>query len=126
MKSKTYKMKSKTYIASVGGVPLTDHEIEKQLALALGWPQALRSSQGTVVETRNPSDRVKSNGKRLKGWRVFNHKDWNVAGPISERLGSFPRMRNGAWIMQISNTEFVEAVTPQGAIALAAIKLMKP
>ena len=93
---------------------MTDLEIDKALALAIGY-------QATKVQAHESlwvyHDRY--------GWCVFSHRDWNVIGPIAARYYCFPlRLRGGAW-EAISRGKyklgFVKADTPQKAIALAVI-----
>ena len=99
---------------------MTDLEISQALALSIGWQQALRSSQGIVVQTHREHDRVKSNGRWLYHWRVFDYRDWAVIGPIAERYDCFPfRTREGYWIAWNSSVSTWD--TPQKAVAMAII-----
>ena len=92
---------------------MTDIEIDRALALAIGWRKTCESTKTFWV--------VEDSGNR----RVFTHKDWNVIGPIAARYNCFPlRLRGGAW-EAISRGKyklgFVKADNPQKAIALAVI-----
>ena len=92
---------------------MTDIEIDRALALAIGWRKTCESTKTFWV--------VEDSGNR----RVFSHRDWNVIGPIAERYNCFPlRLRGGAW-EAISRGKyklgFVKSDTPQKAIALAVI-----
>ena len=111
---------------------MTDLEISKALALAIGWEQALLSSQGIVVQTHREHDRVKSNGRWLCHWRIFDYRDWNVIGPIAERYNAFPYIDpcTDKWEgyvarLGIDKAPLVWADTPQKAIALAVIGAKK-
>ena len=104
---------------------MTDIEIDRALALAIGWKQTYLSSQGICVHTGRYFDRVKSDGRFRFGMRLFSHRDWNVIGPIAEKYDCFPlRLRGRAW-EAISRGKyklrFFNADTPQKAIALAVI-----
>jgi len=98
---------------------MTDIEIDKALALAIGYK---------LFDVKFYDDMwavVVYNGS----WRVFSHRDWNVIGPIAERYDCFPlRLRGRAW-EAISRGKyklgFFNADTPQRAIALAVIGATK-
>ena len=98
---------------------MTDLEIDKALALAIGYKLfdvKFHDDMWAVVVVRG-------------SWRVFSHSDWNVIGPIAEKYYCFPlRLRGGAW-EAISRGKyklgFVKADTPQKAIALAVIGALK-
>ena len=96
---------------------MTDLEIDRSLALAIGWRKTCESTKTFWV--------VEDSGNR----RVFTHKDWNVIGPIAARYDCFPfRLRGVAW-EAISRGKyklaFFNADTPQKAIALAVIGALK-
>ncbi len=93
---------------------MTDLEIDKALALAIGW----EPYQMWVGSTGNLYLHVNSS------WRVFSHLDWNVIGPIAARYNMFPyRLRiteeRGYW--NVFTYKDNVADTPQKAIALAVI-----
>lgn len=99
---------------------MTDTEIDRRLALAIGYrPEDVRLENGRVYVVL----------KRYFGdfWRPFDHKDWSVVGPIAERFDLFPRKTfRGVWLTWCDRApDFVpmriEGTTPQRAIALAAI-----
>ena len=95
----------------------SDIEIDRALALAIGWRKTCESTKTFWV--------VEDSGNR----RVFSHRDWNVIGPIAARYNCFPlRLRGGAW-EAISKGKyklgFVKADNPQKAIALAVIGALK-
>ena len=91
---------------------MTDLEIDKALALAIGW-------NGNCV--RNIGEVVILYTKQY-GWRVFSHRDWNVIGPIGERYHCFPVESVGKkqWASWVDGP-VTYADTPQKAIALAVI-----
>ena len=96
---------------------MTDIEIDKALALAIGYKINDVKFDMWAVVVYNGS------------WRVFSHRDWNVIGPIAERYDCFPlRLRGRAW-EAISRGKyklgFFNADTPQRAIALAVIGATK-
>lgn len=96
---------------------MTDLEIDKALALAIGWkPKDVAFHDGMwciVVYTG-------------EHWREFSHKDWNVIGPIGARYNKFPYAHrdvktglfDGKWVVW-PNT-LVD--TPQRAISMAVIE----
>ena len=85
---------------------MTDLEIDRALALAIGWRKTCESTKTFWV--------VEDSGNR----RVFTHKDWNVIGPIAERYDCFPwKDCRGDWV----NKHYQHTTTPQKAIALAVI-----
>jgi len=94
---------------------VTDLEIDRALALAIGWNtwQMWQGSTGNLYLHVNSS------------WRVFSYKDWNVIGPIAERYDVFPYKliigkESGYW-NAISRGKDTIADTPQKAIAMAVI-----
>jgi hypothetical protein len=94
---------------------MTDLEINKALALAIGWN----------LEHLKVTDAVFA---RWDGyWRVFDHRDWDVIGPIAERYDAFPMVtayHADQWAIVTDKVE-VFADTPQKAIALAVIGAKK-
>jgi len=89
---------------------MTDLEISKALALAIGWREdsVVVSRCGDVV---------------IVDWRVFDYRDWNVIGPIMERYNASPiKSPKGTWSACVDEV-WVDAIdTPQKAIALAVIQ----
>lgn len=104
---------------------LTDLEISKALALAIGWSDATVCSVSAqcYITTPNGIDKFKPK----EGWpfwvrgRVFDYRDWNVIGPIAEKFDCFPRWNGASW-ESVGLTDYVYANTPQKAIALAVIQ----
>tara|TARA_R110000868_G_scaffold396251_1_gene668384 strand:- start:419 stop:697 length:279 start_codon:yes stop_codon:yes gene_type:complete len=92
---------------------MTDTEINKALALAIGWKE-----WDMVLDQE--ANRLCFNGPTFAG--VFDYRDWNVIGPIAERYDCFPKKANfGGWV----NNLCVYTTTPQRAIALAVIGVEK-
>ena len=96
---------------------MTDLEIDKALALAIGWRKTCESTKTFWV--------VEDSGNR----RVFSHSDWNVIGPIAARYNCFPvevYVSSGQWFSYVGNDgKNFTADTPQKAIALAVIGALK-
>lgn len=91
---------------------MTDLEISKALALAIGWPEAEPYSWSVMVRERTGM-----------GWRVFDYLDWNIAGPIAEKFDLFPyRDFHEKWTTDWTDGS---ADTPQKAIAMAVIGAKK-
>ena len=86
---------------------MTDLEISKALALAIGWPK-MNEYCGILLVAE------------YGAWRPFDYRDWNVIGPIAERYDCFPYHTYGckwtAWSGDCSEHD-----TPQKAIAMAVI-----
>lgn len=91
---------------------MTDLEISKALALAIGWKETDLIDKGTRLVC-------------VTGFLQachFDYRDWNVIGPIAERYKAFPRAAlKNAWCSIIPLECPVYADTPQKAIALAVI-----
>ena len=89
---------------------MTDAEISRALALAIGWPESeMWNRADFMVRTRRYSG--------YDYWRVFDYRDPAVIWPIAERYNAFPRRwRDGLWV-SINTT----AHTAAEAVALAVI-----
>ena len=100
---------------------MTDLEISKALALAIGWPADVifYNATGNYIEIVTDSPDFSAED------RVFDYRDWAVIGPIAERYNFFPYAlkdngkRTGKWNV-ITHQDNI-ADTPQKAIALAVI-----
>ena len=96
---------------------MTELEISKALALAIGWkPEQMHThiyGTGWAVSVIRPDDECVL--------RIFDYRDWSVISPIAERFDCFPYQNyEGRWVSSCGlNTE---AETPQKAIALAVIE----
>jgi hypothetical protein len=109
---------------------MTDLEISKALALAIGWERAetctsLFSDSPDITEVwvrQRHYDSI---------WRIFDHRDWAVAGPIAAKYNAFPLRVFGSagadWSCKWACGQYVAvyADTPQKAIALAVIGAWK-
>ena len=102
---------------------MTEIEIDKALALAIGWPSYC------VVSHRTDGVQIwvqKESAPYDWGWRAFSHKDWATIGPIAERYNMFPYKLRGiechaGWNVLSSGKDFTD-ISPQRAIALAVIQ----
>ena len=99
---------------------MTDIEIDKALALAIGWrdePNKMRVSNVFGLQVW------------IGYWANFRHRDWNVIGPIAERYDCFPNqvyVNSGQWFSSVGmRGKSSTADTPQRAIALAVIGAKK-
>jgi hypothetical protein len=101
---------------------MTNLEISKALALAIGWKEDDFMFGGDEC--------VIDQGDDFRGypnWREFDYRDWNVIGPIAERYDCFPTksdVHEGMWFKldTLDCTPPIYADTPQKAIALAVIE----
>lgn len=97
---------------------MTDMEISKALAIAIGWEEPLIWTLGGYFY-------VLADGRPICDgltWREFDYRNWAVAGPIAERYNTFPRQQwDGSWTANKSS-HFADADTPQRAIAMAVIQ----
>jgi hypothetical protein len=104
---------------------MTDLEIDKALALAIGWMPEQMIEEAYLLDGVTAGYLKLNYGRN--GWRVFSHRDWNVIGPIAERYDCFPfRIRSkeedfGKWNV-VSRENDIMAASPQRAIALAVIQ----
>lgn len=97
---------------------MTDLEINKALALAIGWPERF-----VFIESEYNCGPLRcrvydANIDR----RTFDYRDWNVIGPIAERYRCFPLGVGSQWASRTGTHVCMYADTPQKAIALAVIK----
>jgi hypothetical protein len=89
-------------------------DIDKALALAIGWPhEQVAIHSGHVV--------VRSE----EGWRVFDHSDWNVIGPIATRYTCFPNWFGTWYVSEPLMRVPVYGNTPQMAMAKAVIEIVR-
>lgn len=87
---------------------MNDLEISRRLALAIGW-QKVFTTGGCVMVSCGDT------------WRVFDHCEWSLAGPIGACFDCFPQRINGMWEV-VHTGEIYRANTPQEAIAKAVIQ----
>jgi hypothetical protein len=101
---------------------MTDLEISKALALAIGWS---KYDVRTSTLTGNVLVFWQEAGVISK-WILFDYRDWNVIGPIAEKFDCFPKFsKTQAWWANCPLSNGVYADTPQKAIALAVIGAKK-
>ena len=87
---------------------MTDLEISKALALAIGWDDLWVDKHGQLWVGLKSEELHEG---------IFNYRDWNVIGPIAERYESFPyKTVSMGWVSKCNYAD-----TPQKAIALAVI-----
>jgi len=102
---------------------MTDLEISKALALAIGWaPEQVffypATGQVDIV--------VEDEAENIEWAQIFDYRDWNVIGPIAERYDCFPLKAGDSWLSRYLWCGCgVRADTPQKAIALAVIAAKK-
>jgi hypothetical protein len=109
---------------------MTDLEINKALALAIGWERdQIKEHNGWLYVADWPR---KDNRKTLLlnsglypppmlPWNRFDYRDWNVISPIAQRYGMNVCFKNNiAWTG--SNSIGTRGKSPQQAIAFECIK----
>lgn len=95
---------------------MTDLEISKALALAIGWkPEQMRENR-----LRKGELLVQSDDEYFA--RPFSYADWNVIGPIAARYDCFPMNVDAGWCSSNLQHAVAYADTPQKAIAMAVIE----
>ena len=94
---------------------MTDLEISKALALAIGWThdQIYHNLSLGVMEV------ITEDRGDVEIAEVFDYRDWYVIGPIAEKYDCFPGNNMGGWV---AGYDCEWADTPQRAIAMAVIK----
>ena len=102
---------------------MTELEISKALALAIGWDDLWVDKHGQLWVGLKSEELHEG---------IFNYRDWNVIGPLSERYNAFPvqfdsdkRWYSNTWVESRQELEEAWADTPQKAIALAVIGAKK-
>lgn len=101
---------------------MTDLEISKALALAIGWKIVVLQ-----WDWPNTKQHCAVWVDKTEGWQVFDYHDWNVIGPIAVKYNCFPtRGLWGDWYASLEGCAGnVIKDTPQKAIALAVIGAKK-
>jgi hypothetical protein len=99
---------------------MTDLEIDKALALAIGW----RADQTYIhlYGTGMALSIVKPDTEYAL--RIFSHKDPAVIWPIAERFDCFPKHINSMWEIAYYG-EIYRKDTPAKAVAMAVIGMKK-
>ena len=102
---------------------MTDTEISKALALAIGWiPFDIDIDGDRVIVCFEVATLTKR-----AAWRYFDYRDPSVIWPIAERYDCFPMKgysKISKW--QAISNEVYEADTPAKAVALAVIGIHAP
>lgn len=98
---------------------MTDLEISKALALAIGWLESR-------VSDRTEKEILITEWPRIGTCIVFDYRDWNVIAPIAEKFDAFPiHDTDTTWFASLPGWYGKRADTPQKAIALAVIGSVK-
>jgi hypothetical protein len=98
---------------------MTDLEISKALALAIGWKE---KDVAIDVEANTLRLPMWINMHALLNWQAFDYRDWAVIGPIAQWYDAFPRKVSGRqWHARAAFTIGAYGDTPQKAIAMAVI-----
>ena len=100
---------------------MTDLEISKALALAIGWKEEqIDAGRYFGLDRVVVCLRPRMYPNEYVG-KYFDYRDWNVIGPIAEKYDHFPRKSEalGWWLPHSHVGGFHD--TPQKAIALAVI-----
>lgn len=106
---------------------MTDAEINRRLALAIGWDEKQIEASAVCDSVILPSPDHGEN------YRVFDYRDPAVIWPIAERFDCFPSKTHWddparSWSVffddscESGRTEYVEAENAAKAVALAIIK----
>lgn len=100
---------------------MTDLEISRALARAIGWKDSRHDPDVVTVIPMCGGGYV---SVRFNGWWTdFDYRDWGVIGPIAEKYKSFPKNVGISWISWFNQCSYCTvADTPQKAIALAVIE----
>jgi hypothetical protein len=91
---------------------MTDAEISRRLALAIGWPFAKHSPTHPWALVGHD---------RMTGSLIFDYRNPLVIWPIAERFNCFPMRVEGGW-GAFYGVCFYTADTAAKAVALAVIK----
>ncbi len=98
---------------------MTDLEISKALALAIGWKKRhIRvTHKGVLAAQQIPI----GGGMWITNWRAFDYRYWNVIGPIAACCRLVVDFGDNSVCDEFCKY-FYEADSPQKAIAMAVIK----
>lgn len=94
---------------------MTDAEISRRLALAIGYAPE-------DIGHFNPPHDMRIVVPFGNGWRLFSYKSPSVIWPIAERFNKWPRKEGDVWKCDPSFTASITADTAAKAVALAVIK----
>ena len=101
---------------------MTDLEINKALALAIGWRENQISRSTVYVGNKLIAEVLSIKPDGYKYGVIFNYQNWHIIGPIAERYDCFPYLWKGKWRLTFDSRL---SDTPQKAIALAVIRVKK-
>lgn len=111
---------------------MTDSEIDKRLALAIGYPtdrvRILKTKFGGFVQVSNNDDSRMDGPMHFNGWQRFDHTDPAVIWPIAESFDAFPEKRYSydcihiGWHCFASGKSYGAHPNPATATAMAVIK----
>ena len=98
---------------------MTDLEISKALALAIGWTEDRVAMGAMAVWVKVPYEFSAGHY-----YAAFDYRDWNVISPIAEKYDCFPEKhwQGPPYDGWLAGKLGVPADTPQKAIALAVIQ----
>lgn len=107
---------------------MTDAEISRRLALAIGWSE--KEDDPDVIRMGALHDpEIHTYVWHSQEWVLFDYRDPAVIWPIAERFNKFPyALRgkdgklNGKWNAWANDGEDVQSDTAAKAVALAVIK----
>lgn len=102
-------LSAKNAVVNRKGASMTDLELNKKLALVIGWKLVTYIGNRCFVFDYEV------------GWKEFDHADWQVAGPIAQRFGLMVQFLHNK-VFDPKSRIWRQADTPQRAIALIAIQ----
>lgn len=101
---------------------MTDLEINRRLALAIGWKASDGRIVDGIVEVRWGTEWMLSKGYFV--WNEFDYRSADVIWPIAKRYNMFPQMIGESWIVWNGEKSLI-ADSPEKAVALAVIESQK-
>ena len=102
---------------------LTDAEICRRLALAIGWKHCDVTTQWGKGEFAHCFGGIRFVQEGGAAWRIFDYRDPTVIWPIAERFDAFPARIGDGWDVYMPDTdEYTRSDTAAKAVALAVIK----
>lgn len=99
---------------------MTDAQISRALALAIGWEPCNVTTQWGKGEFAHCFGGIQFVQDGGAAWRIFDYRDQAVIWPIAERFNRFPvRCADGSWV---TGLDYEGHDTAAKAVALAVIK----
>ena len=98
---------------------MTDYDISKALALAIGWPEVDVKSLDDERIWVYCGTRFVRDG--YGPWRLFDYRDPVVIWPIAVRYDCFPYKSGGRWLVP-GKIELVYYDSAEKAVAIAVIR----